>query len=389
MSICSVSEQMVWTPFYRFINKTEVVDYIEEPLFNYKPYNLFVLKTLLYPWIQKKINKDLTISFISKPRKDKLYLTVVLLNGGIPFKLNLPQIKDLQSKVDQITSSPLRGALIFSYSTFLANNGRLLPRAWLDDILPYINLNEELNSYITHDGIMVELGQLVEYKRIYSKLVDKISNTISHMYISGFIVNPSQKIIENWNLVEVGDDKQLYHPTWVDLRITRSYGSLTDFLLSRINGDLSVNYYVTSNWFTRHQIARHLSKLFFNVTFINDYARILINNLSEAQKVASVIDQQISTGIGKVTTLLANRSSWITLYIYSAKQLGYNDCLGYKITNPNRSWIFSCVIPLNGNINYYKLNIRIKAFEILNKLFLKYPNNDIHSLIELDQISLE
>lgn len=347
----SVYEDVVWTPFYRTMPDVVPSGCTEEPDFNYTSYTLFVLRTRIVPWLDRNFDSKISARLPSAKKNDRMYITVVPFRGDTKVEMTSEMIRQLQDEVNRLTSKPLKAALLVSAHRFLSNPPvSQISSSWIDSIVPYIGINKDLNPHMNEEGILVELDRTIDYLRIYNKLLINTIEKIREMYDDGYIVDPPEDVVENWRLLSADDDHRLYHPDWSDQRITARYGGMLGFLQSRIMGDPTIDFFVGSNLVHRHHIAESLASKEIDVTFVGQYARINVPDLTTARRVASVIERATKTGHGKIAPMFASRQSWIMLYFAAAAEQGMTNCVGYMISDPSRPYVFSCEVDFGTNI---------------------------------------
>ncbi len=392
-------DESIWISYFRTIIDVVPSGCEEEPDFNYTSYILFALKSRIVPWLSKHWDPKLSVTFPSIERNNKMYITVVPIRGGKTIDLSVEMIDDLQKEVNRLTAKPLKGALLISSDSFISNPpARQIPSSWIDSILPYLGINRSMNPYLDTVGIIVELDRVIDFYNIYYKLLTNVIDNVRSMFDDGYVVDPSNEIINNWNLISVDEDNRLFHPAWTDRRITERYGGMASFIQSRIMKDPNIDFFVGPKLLYRHQIALMLSKINKEVTFVGQYARIEISNITTARQIACIIDRGTKTGSGKVVVMSGSRESWIMLYMETAHDMGY-ECLGYMVSDPSRPYMFSCIVPFGTNIQLTTRNIYQKSLAkavlleqaIISNLLSTYQGGpiSIHDAIEKRYVSVQ
>jgi hypothetical protein len=142
---------------------------------------------------------------------------------------------------------------------------------------------------------------------------------------------------------------KLYKPTWTDQRFAPLP---VEFLLGKIQKDPYIRIKVSDNLVSRHKIAQTLSEEGINMIYSGNYIKIPVNNLDDAQYVTSTVMSALDTAEGKVATYAVNRIEWVHMYIDAANKLLDNpDCTGYQTSDPEKPYIFSCLVDRNISIS--------------------------------------
>lgn len=384
--INDVDADIIWTPYYRTMVNDTLVGCQDEPKFIYTSYILFCLSTHLLAWSNKYLDPSFNFQFPTKEKNGKMYITIVPTKGNDQIEIT-PDLKTkVTAQLEKLTSKYKLDVVLFTDDNFLSQNGFLIPSPWIRQMLPYLNIKKELNPHYVDGSLLVELDNIIDYDILYKNLVINITETLENMFTQGYVFSPSDEIITKWHLVPIDNNHHLYKPTWTDYRIIQNYFTMNGFLLSRINGDTYINFFVGYKWLYRHQVAKSLVLLGYDFIFYDQYVRVYVNDLQSSQQAASQIDYSIKTGEGKVLNINVTRKSWIILYTKIASNMGFPDCTGYKILDNHQPYIFSCKIPFDNDINFISNKIHdesIKKIEGLEKNIIFDPDiTSIHDLIE-------
>ena len=343
-----------------------------------------------------------------------MYLTVVPTKGGNAVTVTSDEATIISRYVSNLTPNEKTHVVLFANDPIQTKFNQLIPSSWLSQILPFIQIDEIFQSQIGPYGIEVDLSKITNYNQWYQTLITNIADSLKNMYFSGYLVDPSKEIIDNWKLlpieirsfydidsktnlgvsleklepglVPVSDsfsnrNSRLYYASWVDGRITETYGGMTGFLLSRLQGIDYIDYDLSTDdnpiinstesglfqirtehtsannvnasdglLVRRHFVAKILKDYSVEIMFHRSFIRFTANNLEQTQMILALITEGISNSNGKVITFSVTRLSWLKLYRSVSFNLGYNDCIGYKINDPQRPYMFSCVIDPDLNL---------------------------------------
>ena len=413
-------EKIVWTPFYRTIPDVKTTGWVEEPDFNYTSYDIFVLNTQLSYWVKHNFSPLLSISFPSsrgrEGKDNSMFITVVLTKGGEVYNMSSDQVKSLQKIVDEITTSPRTAVLLMSTDPYPTEdpygNSVIIPSDWLRSIYPYIGLVPIINPHLSEMGIMVELKGYADYPGVYSGLVVKVIERVKDLYFQGYIVNSDPDIIKKWGLISLNPDiksddnkedrenkedmegkDKIYKPCWNDSRITSNYGGMYGFLMSRQQGDTSVDIFIGYKSLAKHKLAKYLLDANIVGVFSDQHLAVNIDNIADAQAIASNIDIGVNEGSGCVLRMTSSRTSWFLLYSAIARKMGYTDTVGYLSMYGSQPYVFSCLVPPETNIQEVTKVINMTAMEIISILedrgnpdisisLIKQGFSTVHDIIE-------
>lgn len=380
-------EKIVWTPFYRTIPEVGKTGWVDEPDFNYTSYDIFVLNTKLSYWLKHNFGPKLLISYPSvlgrEGKSNSMYITVVLTKGGKVYDMTPDQVKSLQHIVDKITTGPRTAVLLMSIDPYPTEDpfgdSVIIPSDWLRSIYPYVGLPPDVNPHMSEMGIMVELESYIDFSSVYFDLVIQVIERVKNLYFQGYIVNPDPDIIKKWGLISIngeeGEDNRIntetnnkiYKTSWNDSRITSKYGGIYGFLMSRQQGEKTIDLFIGYKSLTKHNLAKYLLNYDIAGVFSNQYVSVHVDNIADAQAIASNIDIYANEGSGYILRMISSRLSWILLYSSIAEKMGYDDTVGYLSTDESRPYVFSCLVPSETNIQEVTKNINITATEIISR----------------------
>lgn len=341
------------TPLYRDIVKpVQPGEIVPLPKSNYNRYNLFVLRTRLQVLVRRRWNKT-EIHFIfesiqyeldSKPR---LYIQARPIVGNKDLKLDLAHLKQYQTMIEKATSTPLDYAVLFSDKNYL-NKDITIPGFWIMNILPQLIFPSrskrvkhrygvyglEVNVYGFENAGYPNypaddydnLKNVDSYIEKYTELQVALEDQFIPAFKRGVKINPPLDIIQKWNLKPIKDN--LYHPNWIDQRITRPFSGVWHFLNSRIMGNRNLKIPVGNNLVIIHRIA----KLFYNSntipTFYRIYLNIEVDDYKDANDMMELV-YSVSKSAGKIAVFRVIEAKYIPSYIRIAKKIGLKDVLFY------------------------------------------------------------
>ena len=439
---------LIWTPFYQTIPDVGPGKCDEQPLFTYSPYLLFVLRSRLITFLQNLLHKNIGVQFPIKRRENRFYVTVVPTQGGKAVLISRDEANITEKFIANLTPEQQRFVILFTNDLIQSLNNKLIHSSWISQVLPFLQLDSLVRPQIGPNGIEIDLSKVSNYDQWYQTLVVKVVKQLRSMYAKGYLVDPPESLIHNWRLVPVElksftvfNEKtgkgliidptkfpiksnirksRLYYANWADGRITGSYGGMTGFLLSclakepapksdnlgQLHGPLKDHYidYALSSDSTqtdpeaqagslvkRHFIARLLGQHNINLIFHGNWLRFQANDLNQTQFILALITEAIGQAAGKVITFMVTRPSWLKLYQAVSRQLGFKDCVGYRIDDPQRPYLFSCIIDSDLNLVPEYREFRAAATELLNILNAQLTDKtmSIHEAIERNLVIFE
>nr|QBK90163.1 MAG: hypothetical protein LCPAC102_00730 [Pithovirus LCPAC102] len=407
----SIDDNYVWTDFYTTM--PEMHSYtkalIEESDSNFNNYSIFSINSHLMNWVAANWDDQIELSFPGKIKKNmpnKIYLTIKPLIGGNTLDMTNDMITDLQRIVDKIDISILKSALLYGFdiaTPILTNDGYLISSMWIRQMISYVYINPLLNPIIDETGLYVEIGNYPNYTEIYRKLSVNLISKLVEMYEEGFILEPSEKIIENWVLLEHDDKGLLYTPSWVDKRITSTYGTIIDFLFTRLMGCIYIDYYIGNNKVIIHFIASLLQNDNVKFKIHRLYIRVWINDLDSAQKIATLIEYAESNANGLIILKHVSSLDDINIYkeILSSADIFIKNAnvLYYETNDIHRPYTLSIRFSYDTKINLDNISIKLMNEFILYRN-IKYSSkpkttiddiniNPIIPYINMDHVDIE
>lgn len=376
----SEDSSFVWTNFYNNIPKVDFIENVEEPDYNYDNYAFLSLKSYLSAWIHKNWDENIYITFPGRKKSkipNKSYLIINPMIDGDNLIMNDNMIEELQTVVDNIPN--FKSVLLYTDEQIILDSGILIPKQWIRELLPYVYINPELNPYVNELGLFVQMGNYPDFTELLQKLSYNLVNQLKTMYLNGYIYRPPSQIIKDWNLNTHNVHKDVYYPSWTDNRITYTSGGKYNFIFDRINGKKTIDYLVGNDNVVKHALSLLVSpsRSFHHIpeiTYIDEYARIEVDNLVEAQKIASIIKYVDRVASG--TVLIKYVTSMDDVKIY--KEIGdvnqdvlkYDSIAVYKSSDIQKPYLVSFLFPYNLHINLRQTS------ELLWNVFQDYRLNE-------------
>ena len=347
------------TPYYRSLTIIPAEGCADQSTPSYTPYDIFCLQSRLYPLIYQMLGRDVMILFEDEHLNERMELTLRLVrmdNSSIDnperiIKLKKKQQKILNEAINRITAEHM-GYCLIDKQELLLSVGRRYPTSWFYTMMEYVILPIEYNpflsstSYSGSGGIYLAFNPESDYKTAYNSVCQLLLNTIAQYYEEGVVFRPFS-IIDSWSLEAVdGQTNQLYRPTWQDDRFAPNP---VEFLLKKIQGDPYIRLPISSNLVTRHYIASILNEYEIAVIFEGDYARIQVNSLEEAQKIASLVTSV--TGLGSNQKVVVRNLAGQVESVMNNIPAEIN-CISYQTSNIEKPYTVSCLVDLNSEFSF-------------------------------------
>ena len=235
-------------------------------------------------------------------------------------------------------------------------DNKRIPNKWIFSILKYLdyNLPWNLNQY----GLCFDLSNIVDYIGTSQNLYINIQEQLRVLYKEGYIVNPSENLILNWDLIT--DDGVLYKPERVDYRLLTDIKSISALLIAVESGKNYYDYYISSSMIIKHLISKKLGGI-VTFTISEEYIRISTEMLSydKLVNIFDTIDDIISEPYDKITLEVLPLRSLEDLKDIKMDQ--YSSV--YKTENIDRPFILSVIKP----VSVPKLKKEIMPKEIMPK----------------------
>ena len=292
------SHKFIWTKFYK--SKLETDSDIQSR--NYNRYTLFSLKIWIYLWVKGILGNDIFIKENEMEKEDNIFIVISFnINENNPIEIPNEQYNLISEKINNFDINKYNWFPIYShkYDTNL-DDGTVIPRLWVKQMLNYINLNPNYQPYNHPDGLLINLSSNPDYMNLAGDLAGAIRDKLIEMYKIGFIFKPSQSLVNNWKLIPhdikganteyttidqdqeeelanlsiktvnylinydemrtIPDDNLLYKANWHDDKIIGRHNYITDFLISRMKGDTNLEIDINLNLLDKHEVANALQK---------------------------------------------------------------------------------------------------------------------------------
>ncbi|SRR6266496_4889800 len=286
-----LSREIIWTKFYK--SKLETDPDIQSK--NYNRYIIFSLKNWIYLWSKDLLGEDISVVDNETPKENNIYITISFIIDEKTIKLSDENYNIISNKIENFDINKFNWFPIYShkYNTSL-DDGVIVSKLWIKQMLNFINLNPSYQTYIDADGLLINLSQNPDYIDLARMLLSSIRSKLSEMYKIGFIFKPDAKLISNWKLVphdikggnrnylsidltqdvdwnnqsiktinyltnynerrDVPYDNLLYKAEWGNNQLIGDYKYMTDFLLSRMKGEITLNLKLDLNILDKHEI---------------------------------------------------------------------------------------------------------------------------------------
>ncbi len=379
----------VWTNFFNNIPDVDFIKNVEEPDYNYDNYTMLSLNSRLSTWIHKNWGENVYITFQGRKKareQNKLYIIIRPMIGENYLEMTDSMINELQTAFGNIND--FKSVLLYSDEQIILDSGIMIPRQWIRELLPYAYINPELNPYVDDLGLFVRIDNYPDFTEIMQKLSINLVEQLETMYMDGYVYNPPSEIIRKWSLNTHNIHKEVYYPSWTDNRITLTSGGKYNFIFDRINGKKTIDYFVGNDNVVKHTLSLMLDTK--EITYVGEYARVRVDNLEEAQKIASNVEYAKYIASGIVLIKYVTSMDDVKLYkeIGSVNQnvLKYDSVAVYKSSDIQKPYLVSFLFPYNLHINMRQTS------ELLWNVFQEYrlsPQITEISEVSYDQIYLE
>lgn len=441
---------------YNLVSENHPIGYDQEAdTGTYEPYKLFVLETRLLPYIYSlfsshsliKEKSDLNMSFNTEYHEN-VNKRIYQLNIDFSTISNITEEEQkkrlerlqekkeelenkIRAKIAEITSVNVDYALIdkgelydsiyYEPNVITQNNvnedqiesvhhrnnlnlDKKIPYNWYVKVLEYTGLNSSYNPFITDEGIYLTFNPVSAYKLAYYQVCQFLINTVKDYYKRGVIIlndliGNQAKIdfVKNWNLTPIDEEEEnvrIFETKWFDNRFVRD-GDKVEFLLQKLQGDNFLYFWTPDNLVIRHQIARSLQSQGKGMIVEGSYIKTEVNNLKEAQVVASLYEAALlKIPIGRVLPIAAARLSELLLYFQYAKEKfgkfikdGEDiNCVSYHVDNIVNPYMFSFFLPNEVQADADALRREFKSFALKRLVdvakITKLKNMSPHAIIE-------
>lgn len=370
----------VWTELYITVPDRSLYKAIELPDRNYDNYIIFSLNSYLSHWVSINWHPNIEITFISRHKpgiEDKLYLTIQPLVGGDILEMDKNMRQDLQTYLNTLSITKLKSVLLYGFGLnrkLVTKQGHVIEEDWIRQLIPYVGIDNSLNPHIDEIGLHVELSWIPQYTEIYRLLSINLIEKLIEMYDGGCIIEPNKKIRDKWLLVPQDDRRIIYAPIWRDTRITNNYGSMVNFLQTRILGIKTINFKIDANETIRHYLIHLFQErgVINNFTMTKYYLKMEVNDLYEAQLIATLIDYAIEKANGIVILKHVKDQREADIYKLISDQMKIpHSFIYYRADDIQRPYTASFLFEYKSNINVKEVSIQ------LWNIFNQYRISDI------------
>jgi len=178
---------------------------------NYTDYLLFSLKSWVQMWVNTKL-LNVYIDIIDKyddiTSKEKVYKYIVIKNyDDENLKLSNDYLNYLTTNINQLSTEQLRWIPIFSNKYDLyTNDGAKIPNLWIKQMLNFINIDSGYKPYISEYGLFADISMVPDYTSLAGNLMFVIKQKLINMYLNGYILKPTNNIINNWKLIPINNN---------------------------------------------------------------------------------------------------------------------------------------------------------------------------------------
>lgn len=286
----------VLTPFERSIVDLPSLQCQEENDFNYRPYDLFALKTKILLPIGEILKIPVTIGFETIRLNDRMVMTITAYQGSDFIPFNEEQNRKISKLVDRtIIQRPRHCALIFLDAPTVDLRGRPVPNDFLRNIIPNFELSEELNAIIEDDMLLIDLSDAKEYRIEYDNIQERLSKWLTDAYQNAW-VKCDEDFAQDFALMPIESDEllieDLYEPIWNDTRITVTPKGRYPFLKDRMVEDRILKFELPSDFTSVqiYQIAIGLIENRFKFCVFKDFILVDAYTLEECSLAASIFE---------------------------------------------------------------------------------------------------
>jgi len=300
------SSHILKTPYYEEIDTSPEVLSIkgaDNVVENYQPYDLFCLRTRLYPYLD--VGED--IQFVKETLDARRTITIRILNGGQEVQLNMVRLSLLQDRINMIcddtNASKMKGkrayCLLYRSSSHQNVpprgdfNRRLVSNEYHRIMLPLLNIDKlcsQKNSdiKIVDGDIFIRLDEGFDedsYQNVHTKLNVAIYQELTRAYERGYLPC-SKEFAEKWDMTCLPEHqrvfwKEIASPNW-------NYPSFIpkkiNFLVDRYL-DKPLDIVVPQKKSFYHMVASYIQP----VLFVAGCLRIFPDNMKSVRKTFAIL----------------------------------------------------------------------------------------------------
>jgi hypothetical protein len=401
------------TPFYRTVAEDgnedinpQVVNSDRLPHSNYRPYQLFALRTRFQPIVNRLYPSEFegeakyAVRYNMRMLDGKLTNVIQLYDGNDYLMMKGRDRMYLQQGVDWILGHNPDMSLLLSNTTLFMSNSltegphTLISDHWTRRMVRFLRFNSDYRAHIRPaseyqiHGLYIDLSMRADYQQSYNNLYMGIARRINQLYNDGYIVLPisfNSLRLKKWGLAssrrvpsntENGTRNVAFHPIWKDRRLTDPVGGPVAFLHKHVVTESNLVLIDTGSddIIRRHQVAKSFESSGIRIRFRNNFVEVEVDNLRMAQRAAYLVDLSKHIVIGKVFNMYASQprlfNTILTVYPISNSTLEIQaeDMIGYQIDDPEYRYCLSCQVPYESDAEYY--------YKALNRWYQNYINNE-------------
>ncbi len=333
---------------------------------NYTPYQVYVLKGRLLDFMNEHYGPTIDVIPMSIRDGFKMRLNFYVSDGSKTFKIEPKKFKEIEQLIEFITGSEPLLALAYK------------PKNKYEKmILPFMKFDPRLKPVYKNGKVYVQADETQNYVEVIDKLNTDLAKLFEDYYKRGVIFLTNDDLLDKWNLNQLDrETPRLFYPEWIDKRITDYYHDMVGFLNSRILGERRIFLYLGGNSVRRHYLSIELNN-FLNQPGMNDitysfsshYLIAEVDDLEQAQNLATIVDKVRSRSHGKVLTFKFSSAKRIQSYVKAGNDLKLittkNDFVNYQVDEQAKPHVLSILYRGKENHLQVKSKIRFRAEPLL------------------------
>jgi len=324
---------VLWTNFY--ISKIERNSRCSPILeTNYNAYTLFTFENWLYPQLKDDLN-DYSIEYSEVLKNGRKYLTIKFITID-DFKLDQAYLNKLQEIINTFDIIDEKFIYLFYYDqeVYTEFNDKI-PKIWINSMLRYVEIDPGFQVHLGKYGLLFNVKGYPNYGEITLTLQLKIREKLITAFKKGFIVNPPEKIIKNWGLLNVSDG--LYQIQEVDSRLFTQCKYVSNFLLSLITGINTISLEFPNDFLYRHLFTERAYSIGLNdFVFTDDGLDLTVDTINQARQALNIID------LIQITE--PEKTQLEFLYLSKIDEITVNQGLIYKVDDLERPFVYSRIV---------------------------------------------
>lgn len=271
---------------------------IEEARENYRPYDLFSIRTRMTPYVRRNFGDEFSLTFTSTMKNNRMVMVIGVRDNNLDDVLLTDEQKvALSVKIRSLIAEGNSHVMLLPAKHSQSTDDTLMESTWISSILPYIDIDDTYEPYADDEGLYVSLGAEEDYILTYNELITDVMEQLEKMYKEGYVVGISEEVASDWGFERVNPDFDLYMATWKNDKISKPYGGLSGFIKSRMRGEKTIDVEVGNNSVIRHFIAELM-----DVTFVSTFARFDAKDLAVASEALRKIERIADIAHGQCVT---------------------------------------------------------------------------------------